>query len=209
MATHIITAVNQQLWQDYAEKTIKTWQFTHDIWWEEQHQDTAWAKWRRRHQGRPDEGTSFAKTCLRFSHKVEAQIHAIRTSPARYIVWLDADVEQINEITMQQWALWLPPQGAACTYLGRREQYPETGFVIWDREHDFTEFFCSAWENLYLTDQVWDLEQWHDAWVWNWLSESIELPRWSLTTVVERGEAFGLSSLSPYFKHLKGPRKYQ
>jgi hypothetical protein len=43
---------------------------------------------------------------------------------------LDADVEQTNPIPYEQWALWLPPQGAACTYLGRREQYPETGFVI-------------------------------------------------------------------------------
>ena len=209
MATHIITSINQQLWRDYAERTIGTWQFQHDCWWEHEHEMTAWADWRLNHQGRPDEGTSFAKTCLRFTHKVEAQCHYLRHSRSRYVIWLDADVEQIRPIPQEQWALWLPPEGAACTYLGRSGQYPETGFVIWDREHALTQWFVDQWQQLYFSDQVWQLEQWHDAWVWNWLCESVELPRWSLTTTVERGEAFGLSSLSPYFRHLKGPRKYQ
>ena len=209
MATHIITAVNQQLWADYAERTISTWQFQHDCWWEHQHQDTLWAEWRLSHQGRADEGKTFAKTCLRFSHKVEAQIHYLRNSQSRYLIWLDADVEQIKPIPPEQWLLWLPPQGAACTYLGRSEMYPETGILIWDREHVMTESFCEQWEQLYLSDEVWQLEAWHDAWVWNWLSESYELPRWSITNTVKKGEAFGLSPLSPYFRHLKGPRKYQ
>lgn len=209
MATHIITCVNHELWASYAARTISTWQFAYDCWWEHEHEHTEWAQWRLRHQGRADEGREFARTCVRFSHKVEAQIHYLRTSQSRYVVWLDADVLQTAPIPREQWLEWLPPEGVACTYLGRSEMYPETGLVIWDREHEMVTRFCEQWQQVYLTDQVWQLEAWHDAWVWNWLCLRHQLPRVSITPTVKRGEAFAQSPVAPYLRHLKGPRKYQ
>lgn len=209
MTFEFVTAMNMEIWLRYGCRSLETWQHEPRIYWQEQEQDEKWLEFRSRPH--PEEAQSFKRTCLRFSHKVEAQIHALRTSPARYVIWLDADVVQTDRITDTELEGLMPQDGDCLSYLGRGHNYhPETGFIAYDREHPKTRQLADLLEQVYLSGQVYTLPEWHDAFVWDHCCRQLSLPRWNLCRSPHQpGEAFGRSLLSRYYKHHKGERKSQ
>lgn len=203
MRINVITATNTELDQQYAEKARATWQFDYQVYWE--HDETEiWHKWRQRNQELHPE-RDFKHTWQRFSHKVEAQVRALQRRDADYLIWLDTDVVQCKPIV--DWQTLLPKQGDVCSYLGRgRGYHPETGWIAYDCGHPRLEEFVEELVLIYLTDRVFTLEQWHDAYVWDHVCRELEIPRTDLGPQ-QAGEAFGRSVLKEYFLHLKGPRK--
>ena len=204
----IITALNEDIWASYAHRTMSTWQFDYQAYWERL-STPEWRSWRDRARAHPGEGLDFAHTCVRFTHKVEAQIRALTQAEARWVIWLDADVEQIAALGPDDWQSLRPQEGAMCSALFRQDQYPETGWICWDTEHDRLSEFLAAWTSEYWADQVWSRAQWHDAWVWGELTKELGIPTTNLSPNCWRGEAFQLSRLGQYFRHRKGPRKWQ
>lgn len=205
MQVKVITATNPELDRRYAERARQSWQFEHRVYWEHD-QLRVWQQWRERnHRLHPE--PDFRHTWQRFSHKVEAQCRALREYTAGYLVWLDTDVVQCKPITAGQWREWQPPRGEFCTYLGRGDRYhPETGFICYDLEHPRKEEFVEALATTYLTDRIFTLEQWHDAWVWDWVCRDLRIQRRDIGPG-RPGEAFGRSPLKGYLVHCKGPRK--
>ncbi len=206
-----ITTVNQTLWQEYAEKTTKTWQFDHRIYWEEDRPEPRsdiWQQWREFHKTRQPE-PDFQHTWSRFSHKVERQLQALCDPEIRreyrYLIWLDADVVEQQSLTLEFYQQ-IQPQGEFLTYLGRGRQYPETGFICYDFEHPDLERFTVHLRGEYLGDRLFQLEQFHDAYVWNHVCEREQISRRSIGPN-SPGEAFLRSPLRDYLLHLKGPRK--
>lgn len=204
----VITALNEEIWSSYAHRTIPTWQFDYLCYWERL-SSSRWRSWRDQARSHPGEGLDFARTCVRFTHKVEAQIGALSDPQARYVIWLDADVEQTGEITEAAWLSLRPRPGDLCSALMRQDQYPETGWICWDTEHPLLGVFLDQWQREYFDDRVWSRAQWHDAWVWGELCQELGVPVTNLSPMSHRGEAFGLSKLAGYFRHRKGPRKWQ
>lgn len=207
-----ITALNQDIWRNYAHRTTESWQTPPEIWWEERPRSDLdlWQAWRehhREHRAEPD----FEHTWQRFSHKVEAQISALslyRMSPDwQYLIWLDADVVQQKNYTERDLTQWLPRQGDLCAYLGRGPNYhPETGFIAYDLHSPDLDRFLVHLRGEYLGDRLFDLDQWHDAYVWDWVCRREQIPRTDIGPG-RPGEAFGRSPLRQHFLHLKGRRK--
>lgn len=74
----------------------------------------------------------------RFCHKVYAMLDAFQ-SEHRYVVWLDVDIELKKDISKSFIKKQLKSSLAA--YFGRQGCYTETGFLVFDTEHeDFPEF---------------------------------------------------------------------
>lgn len=196
----VITALNQELWREYASETVKTWPWQNlTVWWEERDQTEPWQCFRQHRQPEPD----FEHTWRRFSHKVEAQCELSKRVKTRYMLWLDADVVYHSE---PQWPD-LIPQGEMITYLGRGENYhPETGWILYDLEHPRCREFVQALEQIYLTGRIFALGQWHDAAVWDHVCRELDVPRRDIGPK-RPGEAFGRSPLKDLLLHLKGPRK--
>lgn len=205
MKMRVITASNPELDQSYAEQARDSWLFDYDVYWE---QDALriWHEWRtRNHRLHPE--PDFQHTWLRFSHKVEAQCRALLTTQEGYLVWLDTDVVQCKPIDREQWREWMPGKGEFCSYLGRGDDYhPETGFIAYDLAHPLKEEFVEEFALMYLNDTIWQLEQWHDAYVWDHVCRQLELKRRDLGPG-RPGEAFRHSPLGDYLVHCKGPRK--
>lgn len=203
----VITAVNEELWREYALKTTATWQFPHRI-YHEQDQLEIWRLWRERnHVLHPELG--FKHTWQRFSHKVEAQCRALLEykHTDRYLIWLDADVVQLKVIPDDDVKLLVPREGDMCSYLGRGDHsHPETGWICYDLTHPRLEEFIEELTITYLSDQIFALPQWHDAHVWDHVCRELKIPRTDLGPGTP-GEAFGRSPLRDYFLHLKGSRK--
>ena len=213
-----VTALNQQLYRDYAEASLKTWTTEPLIYWEEDHCDPRWRKFREHTHPEPD----FDHTWRRFSHKVEAQIRAVRELHTAwdYLIWLDADVVELRK-PQEDYVKTLLPQRRPATnytddsdvlsYLGRGDRYhPETGFICYDLKHPRLWQLILRLEEVYLTGEIFTLAQWHDAYVWDWVCRRQQLPRRNLCELPHKpGEAFGRSLLKTHWAHYKGPRKQQ
>ena len=166
MRYEIITACNQILHAQYANKSIKTWQTTPIIYWQGDVIDPRWDQWRTMARGY--ETGRFERECVRFSHKVQAQITHMRKSTADYVIWLDADVVQHTEYTDQQFEALLPDAEHLFTYLDRSPvKYAETGWIAYNMAHPRLKEFLRRLEDMYLTHELFGLEQTHDAFVWD------------------------------------------
>lgn len=211
-----ITALNQDLWQSYAEHTVKKWQTEPQIYWEEQQHDLRWHQFREQQHPEPQ----FKHTWRRFSHKVEAQIRAVKEfhGSADYLIWLDADVEELQKPTEEYIQSLLPLKRPAQTYtdtsdclsyLGRGDSYhPETGFIAYDLNHPQLYQLILRLEEVYLSGEIFTLPEWHDAWVWDHVCRTQSIPRRNLCELPHKpGEAFGRSPLKTHWRHYKGPRK--
>ena len=203
-----ITCVNQDIWDAYAVNSLDTWQHEPVIYWEPEDTIMAWQQMRdywRPLKPQPD----FHHTWERFSHKVEHQCYHLEHTTADYVVWLDADVTQIKQISDEQLLGLMPTEEYMCSYLGRGTNYhPETGWIAWNCKHPELKGFVRAWKACYHQGLLFHMDEWHDAYVWDKLMRIRDVPRQNLCEAPHKpGEAFGRSQLKEYYKHYKGPRK--
>ena len=162
MRYEIITSCNQTLHRKYAEKSIATWQDTPIIYWQGDLIDPRWDHWRT--LARDYETGRFERECVRFSHKVQAQITHMRKSTADYVIWLDADCKQLAPYTDQEFLTLMPNPDELFTFLDRSpHKYAETGWIAYNMHHPRLKEFLRRFEDIYLTREIFGLEQSHDA----------------------------------------------
>ena len=166
-----------------------------------------------RHKDRPDQQNvlELHLGAIRFSYKTFSILNAGLNTQAQYLIWLDADTFTYNRIT-EEWLDTLVDESKYLTYLGRENNYSECGFVIYNTYHPGHLAFQAAWRHLYTSDEVFQLEQWHDSYVWdqvrltyekNDIIENINLSPWGKNY----DHVFINSELGKYMDHMKGPRK--
>ena len=222
MDTEIITvtSVNDTLWKDYAEKTITTWTTDYKIYWEDIDVDPVWDSWRASNSDKQE--PDFYHTWRRFSYKVQHQLKAYREfkDTHRYLIWMDADVIELCKPTAEFYKQVLPikrPGGQwlddsdTLSYLGRGDDYhPETGYIVYDLHNPRLTQVLLRLEEVYLSNEIFTMHEWHDAYVWDQVCRTQQISRRNLCELPpKKGEAFGRSSLKDYYEHLKGARKQQ
>lgn len=150
---------------------------------------------------------------VRFSYKTFSIINACTTSEADYVIWLDADTFTHTDVTKDFLESLVKPE-AYVSYLGRENNYSECGFVIYNIRHEFNLRFMNQWKELYITDMVFSLPQWHDSYVFDVLRKLFEnegvmvnnnLSPWGK----DYDHVFINSILGEYMDHMKGDRKYE
>jgi hypothetical protein len=208
MRYDIITSVNTDLWKQYAQKSMKTWQRDPTVYWEADvdHRDPRWELWRS--AARMRETGRLAQESVRFSHKVQAQIAHIRSSNADYVIWLDADCKQLEPISDEQLQTLMPAESELFTFLDRSpHKYAETGWIAYNMHHPRLKEFVNRLEDMYLTREIFSLEQFHDAYVWDHIRKRGNYPGRNLLHNPRSIEPFDDSDLAPWFQHYKGQRK--
>lgn len=208
MRYEIITSLNTELWRQYAQKSMRTWQRDPVVYWEAdaQHRDPRWELWRQMARGY--ETGRFERECVRFSHKVQAQITHMRKSTADYVIWLDADCKQSAPYTDEEFLTLMPNKDELFTFLDRSpHKYAETGWIAYNMRHPRLKEFLRRFEDIYLTKEIFGLEQTHDAWVWDYIRKRGNYPGRNLLNKPRSSEPFDDSDLAPWFRHYKGPRK--
>lgn len=215
-----VTSVNDQLWSDYAQRSVKTWTCEPKVYWEDIDTDSKWDSWRERNADKLE--ADFKHTWRRFSYKVQHQLLAYREfkDTHRYLIWMDADVVELCKPTKEFYRQVLPIKRPGSTYLddsdtlsylGRGDNYhPETGFIIYDLQNPRLTEVLFRLEEVYLSNEIFTMQEWHDAYVWDQVCRSQQISRRNLCELPHKqGEAFGRSPLKQYYEHLKGPRKLQ
>ena len=163
---------------------------------------------------------SFLWDAVRFSNKVICVVNGLRHSEGYdYVVWIDADTFTFRPIPIAFFESLLP-KDTMVTYLGRENptlgdggKYPECGFVGYNCNHPETQNFIDDWEQLYVTDDVFKILEWHDSYVFWHLTKIYrkeknvkvnDIGRWK---GVRGHHVFINSELGLYMDHMKGDRK--
>ena len=157
-------------------------------------------------------GIGYRWDAIRFSHKTYCVFHAAETLSADAIFWIDADTFCFRDIPRDFIESTLP-SAAMLSFLGRRYRTSECGYVGYNLRHPRIHNFLSSWRELYDTDALFELEEWHDSWVFDWLRKRFER-QGVITHDLSQGlgrravnHPFVNGPLGAYMDHLKGERK--
>lgn len=200
----IITAGSKRQLLEFGNLTTGTWQIKPRIYTDEELDENR--EWRQfREQTIPE--PKFQHTWRRFSYKVQAQIeHCYYNTGATHVAWIDLDVVQVNPI---DWNTLLPNKNTDIAYLERTQQHPDTGIIIYNLQRTNYFHLFNTLEHYYLDNKLFDLPEWHDAFIWDYCCRlHPTLNRQTLTTrTVSKGEVFYNSDFKDKLVHLKGDRK--
>ena len=120
------------------------------------------------------------------------------------LIWMDADVE----VTARPSSIDLLDLigDADLCYLNREPKHSEIGF--WAvRISDQSRKFLSDMASIYTTGQVFELQEWHSAFVWDTARKRSGLREISICKRGSRGHVWPATKLARWFRHDKGKRK--
>lgn len=145
---------------------------------------------------------------VRFAYKSYVMCHASKDPNTDILIWLDADAELLRDITPDYLLKFLPSEYFV-GYLGRKGA-PETGFLIFNLRHPGARTFFDKYEWYYNSDELYKLEQYHDAWVFQELKNELEangtFKSVSITKPGEMKHPFN-GTFKDYMVHYKGESK--
>lgn len=152
-------------------------------------------------------GYNFRYDAFRFSKKVFAiDMVASRFVDHGLLFWVDADVVTFADVPPEFLEFLLPHDKALCC-LDRGEDYhSECGVVGYNVAHDLGPLFIQEFAKLYASDDVFDLKEWHDSWVFDWLRRRMAIPVKPISHC-SRHQPFINSKLGRYMSHHKGDLK--
>ena len=120
-----------------------------------------------------------------------------------FLVWLDGDVVTFNDLPKEIISLLLNDKDIV--FLGRQGTHSEIGFWavrINKRTREFLRLFADMWRS----DRVFELTEWHSAFVFDYCRRRVVMSENNLTPN-GRGHVFAQCSLKRWMDHLKGQRK--
>lgn len=163
--------------------------------------------------GRRNGTYSYKFDCVKFAHKVAALTDFGATLDDGVMIWLDADTFTHADVTAG-WLDRLFPGPAYLAWLDRVNNHPECGFVMFRCTHPAHRWFMDAFARLYISREVFRLQETHDSCVLQHLVQTavgqrrIEWPV-SLSGDPRWHHPFVNGPLGACMDHAKGGRKIE
>lgn len=152
-----------------------------------------------------DRGYNFRYDAYRFAKKVFAIDLVAKEVECGRLFWIDADVVTFDDVPIHLLERMLPTD-VALSCLDRGDYHSECGFVGYNLDHPQCREFIAAFADLYASDRVFELQEWHDSWVFDWLRREMNIPTFAIPHN-SRHHPFVNSDLGKVMDHLKGARK--
>jgi hypothetical protein len=83
------------------------------------------------------------------------------------LLWIDADTVFHKPITEDWITEHLYKKDTLMSYAGRVNYYSETGILLFNLQHPNCKNYINSVRNLYDTDTIYLLKEWHDSYVWD------------------------------------------
>lgn len=111
---------------------------------------------------------------IRFSHKVFSILDAVDRSrfdnqDPDILLWVDADTFTTREIDSEWLSDVLPKEHQFLTYLGRKDDHSEAGWLGFNIRHPICTKFFKQLRDVWLHGSIFTLQEWHDSYVFDWL----------------------------------------
>ena len=151
---------------------------------------------------------SFYRGAARFSYKAFTIINHLEKNLDRFNIWLDADCVTTNTIS-ESWLNTLKSGVSCVSVLMRDTRAIESGFILTDNEHLEYNTLLYNYANIYRSDEIYKLPEWHDGYILTYVIKRFKIPYFDLSPNNEYREIhpFSTGVLGEYLDHLKGPRK--
>lgn len=214
MKIKILTTYNDKLYKKYAYRFFDTYNWPFDVISYNEDKDLfdiipQCKKFVERNIHRKVNG--FLWDGVRFCYKVYSYTHAILNESADGLGYMDADsvfYKSINEDFVKQ---HLHRDDCMVTYLGRNKQYTECGFLYFNLNHPRIKNFAKDIQEMYNTDDVYKLKEYHDCEVFDTVRKKYEkefgVKNINLTPNFDTGHVQAASILGKYYDHTKGEQR--
>lgn len=206
----VVTTYAQRHWKGYASRCVSTfnqyWQGVPLTQYEDaklESESTWLLKFKQRHAWRPT--SNYRLDAVRFAHKVAAIELAYASGRGDCLIWLDADCITHAPIDAGWLSSLIGSSDFAC--LDRVHKYTETGFMIFRRTAACDRLIRDV-VDLYKSDRLFDLQEWHDCWAIDHVRGRIEINVASLSgDAADTAHPLINGPLGERLDHLKGKRK--
>lgn len=148
-------------------------------------------------------GYNYRFDAWKFSPQGFIPWHAAQDCGTEFLCWLDGDVIALRDID-PEWLTRLLPDSYAAAYLGRVGMHSEIGFQLYRLPHAMR--MLERFAEMYATDEVFSLTEWHSAYVWDHVRKTTGAPCHNLTPR-GTGHVWCQSPLGVFMDHTKGARK--
>lgn len=165
------------------------------------------AEFKQRHAHRPTE--NYRLDAVRFAHKIAAIELAFYGGSADSLIWMDADCVTHAAVD-REWLSYLVGYSDVA-YLSRTKKYSECGFMVFRRTARGERFLQNLVE-LYKSDELFKLAEWHDSWAFDHVRKMLggEVRYVSLSGRAENtAHPLINGPLGARLDHCKGSRKAQ
>jgi len=156
-----------------------------------------------------EKSTDYIKDGVRFCYKVYAYTHAILNEDVDGIIGIDADSVFYKPIDEEWLKKHIHRNDCMMTYLGR-PNYSECGFLYFNLKHKDTKDYAKYMQELYDKDIIYNLEEQHDSFIWDYARMKFEKERGTKNHNIgdsKTGHVQARSVLGPIYDHTKGRRK--
>lgn len=229
----VVTTMNVRIFRETGRKMVKSfykyWPEGIDlhVYWESKYSGFSWIRdpffhdlfgeckglkeFVDRHSKRADQQNpnELHRGAVRFAYKSFTIFTHCLKSEADYVIWLDADTETYNKIPVD-FIYSLLNEDTYLTYLGRKNGISECGFVIYNLNKGINVQFMEHWKKLYLEDGIFNLKEWHDSYIFDWLRNQYK-PYFKEKNIGNDAQGwdhvFINSPIGKYIDHMKGNRK--
>ncbi len=157
---------------------------------------------------------NYKYNAIRFSFKPFSIHQVLKYLPDNVdtLIWTDADLRCKKEFVPESLSSFLPKQDELMSYLGRKNNYSECGFLGFNLHHEMFNEFIERIINIYKSGEIFSLEEWHDSWIWDYVRKEFEIDqKIKFKNISGKGfehhHPFINSGLEQYFDHLKGPKR--
>ena len=215
--THIITAFNDRLYTEYAHRFIDSFpkHLPLTVYSETDlpiaHEPLTEKQFAYKHRDKPI--TSYKYDAVRFHWKVQAVNRATHELECDSVLWLDADIKFLKHID-QQWINEHLHTDGIMSYMGRVNYYSECGVLYFNLRNSNTQAYVNEVWRYYVTDKVYELQEQHDSYVWDYVRQKREFENnWQFRNLAKhidykvKGGHIQAHLYGEWFDHMKGKRK--
>ena len=154
----------------------------------------------------------FLQDAVRFCYKVYAYTDMILNNEDNDgLICIDADSVFYKPIDIDWIKKHIHRDDCMMTYLGRGKHYSECGFLYFNLKHPKVKKYAKDMQQMYDTDEVYNLIECHDCYVWDFVRKKYESP---LIQVKNHnigdgkpGHVQARSILGSVYDHIKGPKR--
>lgn len=148
-------------------------------------------------------GYHFRWDAWKFCRQGFIPLDAAKRCKTEYLAWFDADVVTTADVCGEQ-IVKLLPEGYAVAYLGR-SKWSEIGFQLYRLPDALP--MLEQFAAYYRDETVFDLHEWHSAFVFDRARESSGVKAYNLSAGYE-GDVWPHTPLARFSTHLKGDQKH-
>lgn len=225
MKFKVVTTFNDKLFKEYARRFIKTYNWPFDLivylenseLWHPQHTYKDLFKevpeckaFVERNKNKVVD--TFKKDGVRFCYKVYAYTHAILNEDVDGLICMDADSVFYKTISEEWIKKHIHRDNCMMSYLGRGSNYSECGFLYFNLKHKETKDYARVMQDMYNTDSIYNLSEYHDSFIWDYVRKRFEEERAIVNYNIgdnAGGHVQARSVLAEVYDHTKGKRKIE